>query len=69
MQGDWFHSEFWPVYPRKVDKAEALKAAQQKLVGIVPPPFDRRPMHGIAQERDAGVVELDIGRARYRQRR
>lgn len=26
---DWFHREFWPVYPRKVAKEAALKAAKR----------------------------------------
>jgi len=57
MQGDWFHSEFWPVYPRKVDKAEALKAAQQKLVGIT-----QTYSHAVWHHRAGGCRAQDFNR-------
>ena len=33
---DWFHRDFWPIYPRKDDKEAALKAARKALPGHKP---------------------------------
>ncbi len=41
----------------------------RSAVGIVAPVVDDRAIGRIAQERDAGVVELDVGRARRGERR
>ena len=55
--GNWFNGEFWPLYPRKVDKQEALKACRKTLPGVKP----SEVMRGLREQIPRFQAMIDSG--------